>query len=73
MTDVPELLPCPFCGGRAAIYDAVECGPQAHVVTCENCMASSRVIFAMKDDVSFDLVSAWNTRALAEQEKPNDQ
>lgn len=58
-----ELKPCPFCGGEAEIVDAEECGPQAYVVTCNGCMTSSRVIFALMDDVTFDLVSAWNTRA----------
>lgn len=58
-----ELKPCPFCGGEAEIVDAEECGPQAYVVTCNGCMTSSRVIFALMDDATFDLVSAWNTRA----------
>lgn len=63
MTDATELLPCPFCGGDAEIFDAVEAGSQAKVVCCKKCMCSSRVVFALMDDVTFDLVSAWNARA----------
>lgn len=63
MTDAPALLPCPFCGGAAEIVDAVEAGNQAKVVCCKKCMCSSRVVFALMDDVTFDLVSAWNARA----------
>jgi len=63
MTDAPDLLPCPFCGGDAEIVDAVEAGSQAKVVCCKKCMCSSRVVFALMDDATFDLVSAWNARA----------
>ena|SRR6056297_741033 len=62
-TDPAALKPCPFCGGDSEIVDAVEAGEQAKVVCCRKCLASSRVIFALMDDVTFDLVSAWNARA----------
>lgn len=62
-----QLLPCPFCGGKAAIADAKECGPQAYVVACTEpmCLSSSKVIFAFKDDVTQQLVESWNKRALS--------
>jgi Lar family restriction alleviation protein len=58
-----ELAPCPFCGGEAEIVDAEEAGPDARVVCCKGCSASSKVIFALKDDVTDLLVEAWNRRA----------
>lgn len=63
MTQAPDLKPCPFCGGEAKITDAEEAGPQAYVVSCTKCLCSSKVIFALKDDVTFDLERAWNRRA----------
>lgn len=60
-----QLLPCPFCGGKAAIAAAEECGPQAYVVACTEpmCLSSSKVIFALKDDVTNQLFESWNKRA----------
>ena len=62
-----QLLPCPFCGGKAEIAAADECGPQAYVVVCTDpmCLSSSKVIFALKDDVTQQLVESWNKRALS--------
>ena len=59
-----QLLPCPFCGGKAEITAAEECGPQAYVVACTEpmCLSSSKVIFALKDDVTDQLVESWNKR-----------
>lgn len=59
-----QLLPCPFCGGKAEIAAAEECGPQAYVVACTEpmCLSSSKVIFALKDDVTAQLVESWNKR-----------
>lgn len=59
-----QLLPCPFCGGKAEITAAEECGPQAYVVACTEptCLSSSKVIFALKDDVTNQLVESWNKR-----------
>lgn len=48
-----ELLPCPFCGGKAKVM-------QSHnpYVICENCHVSTPM-FSWKQDA----VAAWNRRA----------
>ena len=58
-----KLKPCPFCGGEAEEIEAEEAGPQAFVICCKSCMASSRVLFALMCDVSEQLAEAWNARA----------
>lgn len=60
-----ELLPCPFCGGPAEIIEADEAGPSAYAVQCQTrgCEASSRVAFALGDDVAGILADAWNRRS----------
>lgn len=69
-----RLLPCPFCGGKAEIAAAEECGPQAYVVACTDqmCLSSSKVIFALKDDVTDQLVESWNKRARSIQRSYNE-
>jgi Lar family restriction alleviation protein len=55
-----ELLPCPFCGGKAArmtLKDEANFG--GDVIACTSCDACSRVIFGEKEG----LVDAWNRRA----------
>ena len=64
----PEgLKACPFCGSKAEIVSAEEAGESAYVVSCTNgmCMASSKVAYALKGDVSEQLTEAWNRRAPA--------
>lgn len=63
-----ELLGCPFCGGPAEIIEADEAGDCAYAVQCQTrgCEASSRVYFALKDDVTEQLAAAWNRRAKPE-------
>lgn len=65
---IPELLPCPFCGSAAEIVEAEEAGPQAYVVQCTAplCAVSSKVIFALKEDVTELLIEAWNRRPSSE-------
>lgn len=58
------LKPCPFCDGEAKIENAAEVGPNSYVVVCQNpqCMSSSQVRVAEKDDVTPLLIEAWNRR-----------
>ena len=62
-----ELLPCPFCGGKAryqhdvasvSIDTGESIGDGIHFILCNDCSA---VISAFTED---DVVDAWNTRAL---------
>lgn len=62
MLDKDELLPCPFCGGKARQV-TIEQGDDPNfggdVITCTECGASSHVEFGFKEN----LKSAWNSRA----------
>lgn len=55
-TKLPELLPCPFCGGHAAITDdrfaAIQCGACGIKFSAMACSSPTR-----------DTVTAWNRRA----------
>jgi restriction alleviation protein Lar len=59
-----KLKPCPFCDSEAKIENAAEVGPNSYVVACQNpqCMSSSQVRVADKDDVTRLLTEAWNRR-----------
>lgn len=61
--DGGALLPCPFCGGVAAYMTADEAGPDAYVVTCMQCHASSAVHYAVKESPREKAIAAWNRRA----------
>ena len=51
---MPELKPCPFCGGKAS----VECGLLYLKVECEACHASTNKFLYF-----YEVVNAWNRRA----------
>ena len=55
----PELLPCPFCGGkpkRFTLSDPVNFG--GDVIECTKCQASTQVQFNFKETIE----EMWNTR-----------
>ncbi|EKR4920311.1 Lar family restriction alleviation protein [Escherichia coli] len=59
--EVEGLLPCPFCGGRAAQFTIENKDDPCFggdVISCLNCGASSRIEFGFKEN----LTSAWNAR-----------
>lgn len=62
-----ELLPCPFCGERAD-YDEVMAGESrgGWFIVCSNreCMASTNLVFPLKEDVRGVLAEKWNRRTL---------
>jgi hypothetical protein len=63
--DDKTLRPCPFCDSEAKIESAIEVGPNAYVVVCQNpeCMSSSKVMVAAMDNVDRQLIESWNRRA----------
>jgi Restriction alleviation protein Lar len=66
MTDAPEILPCPFCGGAASVWttSAYSCDSSDHVLGCAGCciyMPFASVFESAKPDA--EDVKAWNQRA----------
>lgn len=59
---MPELKPCPFCGGEAHIEkNAGMTAVRDHVIYCEGCDS-----YFLLDDVNAteeDIIEAWNRRA----------
>lgn len=60
MTETPTHtpLPCPFCGGEAAVTSTSYGHPVSHWVKCGNCGACSTNYSSRKS-----ALTAWNTRA----------
>lgn len=58
-----ELKPCPFCGGKADIYEP-DVDIETHLVYCTKCQAETQ-LFAKREEA----IEAWNRRA-DEQTKP---
>lgn len=69
--DTVELLPCPFCGGKAQ-FDCIESedgddpNEGGHCVACSGCGACSILVFACGDDPLPILAEKWNRRAFIE-------
>ena len=56
---LPALLPCPFCGNKAAEYDAA--AGSEHEVSCPNTDCSvTACVFA---PTRAEAIARWNTRA----------
>lgn len=63
-----DLKPCPFCGGKAAIYATTtntipyHC---KHFCYCTKCNSSGKSFEDRKNDGSsvFEAIEAWNMRA----------
>jgi Lar family restriction alleviation protein len=64
MSDLRELLPCPFCGGEAKRFDIEERedveNAGASFITCTRCDASTALHFDRKEN----LLSSWNDRVV---------
>lgn len=64
---MPELKPCPFCGGSAIIYaSTTRTYPNhgKHYCYCEKCLASGPSFSDLENDGSsvFKAIEAWNKR-----------
>ena len=60
MTDTRELLPCPFCGGRAVFENLVI----EAVIYCARCNARiSKSHDALEDTGKGKVIAAWQARA----------
>lgn len=63
MTDAPELLPCPFCGGEAELMEPEGLDDHRGSVMCMTC-------YVTVDQENWrDAITAWNRRDLAAREK----
>lgn len=59
---IDELLPCPFCGGNAALYSKqLQNGDHIMNVRCEVCKASTRM-FGCENN-NYDDENYWNQLA----------
>ena len=58
MTDAPKLLPCPFCGSKAELWQAVE-GRPAWIA----CMGRCAVLITKQHTTTEAAIETWNTRA----------
>lgn len=65
MTDnrTTELLPCPFCGGEAAIVQTLDTTVRTWFVTCSNLKCSVLAFRTKRYYTEAEAIDAWNTRA----------
>lgn len=59
-----ELLPCPFCGGKAKLIINMQSFVPYAMVQCENCSAKTKKIVQSVDYCATDeAAKLWNQRA----------
>lgn len=58
-----ELLPCPFCDGKASVIEDTDEDGRFAAVVCWECGAGSRQHYFCGDDARPHVVGAWNKRA----------
>lgn len=57
---MPDLKPCPFCGGAADKPDFYGQGKTARFIACKVCGAN--IYRALPGENDATLIAAWNTR-----------
>ena len=65
---MPDLKPCPFCGGKARIRTWVTSrvpNVSKAIVICQECSASTDLFYEKVGDAEFvfEAIEAWNRRA----------
>lgn len=66
MTKTPELLPCPFCGGKAEYRDDGMTG----YIQCQECLARTDGVYSWRDEhCKEDVARDWNIRTQSPEEK----
>ena len=59
-----ELLPCPFCGGKAKLIINMQSFEPYAIVQCKNCSAKTKDIMQSVDYCATDeAAKLWNQRA----------
>lgn len=54
-----QLMPCPFCGGKAHVNDHIYFDiPPSYGIVCGGCGAMTKQFY----DTMSEAVTAWNTR-----------
>lgn len=61
------LLPCPFCGGEAELFD----GGSYATIRCQSCVA--QIDRCLSSDDAAAVTTAWNTRAALDTHKPQGE
>ncbi len=63
MNKKEKLKRCPFCGGKSQYVEISERENEGgEYIECTKCLASTSVMFPIKDDVHDILVEHWNNR-----------
>lgn len=58
-----ELLPCPFCGGKARLITNIQSFQPYALVQCENCSAKTKKVMQSIDYCATDeAAKLWNLR-----------
>jgi Lar family restriction alleviation protein len=57
MNTTPELKPCPFCGGKAAVFKRSESRDydESFIIACAECRERINPFYTL-----FDAAAAWN-------------
>ena len=63
---MPELKPCPFCGGEALVSEFIGHSFRSYSVGCKECKTLMKYV-----DSKEAAIKAWNTRAYEDKNNAN--